>query len=156
MYYFNHSSVSIRTTKEQRKAERNFDRNYFMKRSLKHQKNRCFFCAAPITMSDHLDHLLPVYRGGKSIVYNLFATCKACNLTKSAEQLVITNESTILFFLNLKNEFSKWVGQKRKHGSYKPNSYVYMYWNYRADLFTKVKHTDRIKLRNYVSKRGTT
>lgn len=152
MYYFNQSPVSTRTTREERRLERNFDRNYYMKKRLKLQNNKCFFCGDAIDMSGHLDHLLPVYRGGKANYYNLFATCRDCNLTKSAEQLVILNEETILFYLKLINEFSKWVGKKRRLGRVPPTKEVHLYWLYRADLFTRVKGTNKVKLRNCVDK----
>jgi len=147
MYYFNHSPIKQQTTKLDRVNERNFDRNFYMAKRLKRQDNKCFFCGNAIDMSGHLDHLNPIYNGGKSTLSNLFATCHNCNLTKGTDQIIILNKDTIKFYINLKNEFSKWVGQKRKLGSSKPNSYVRQYWIYRADLFLKVSGTPKMKER---------
>lgn len=65
------------------------------------QKNLCFFCGVPIDMAAHLDHLIPVFRGGSNNLCNLAAACRSCNLTKRTGQIESTNESTIKDYLRL-------------------------------------------------------
>lgn len=51
-------------------------------RDMIHNKynHTCVYCGAP---SEHVDHVLPVSKGGTNDLDNLVAACAACNLTKS-------------------------------------------------------------------------
>lgn len=44
----------------------------------------CVYCGAP---SEHVDHVVPVSRGGSDSLHNLVASCAKCNLTKSDKTL---------------------------------------------------------------------
>jgi 5-methylcytosine-specific restriction endonuclease McrA len=44
----------------------------------------CFYCGAD---SNHLDHVVPLYRGGTHSIGNLVAACQNCNLSKGKKLL---------------------------------------------------------------------
>ena len=50
-------------------------------RVLERDGHRCRYCGAPAT---HVDHLVPVVRGGTDDPENLAAACPTCNLEKGA------------------------------------------------------------------------
>jgi 5-methylcytosine-specific restriction endonuclease McrA len=55
------------------------DRRYCFER----QKGVCFFCGKPLKMGTlSIDHYLPRTAGGTDDVFNLVASCKACNSVK--------------------------------------------------------------------------
>jgi 5-methylcytosine-specific restriction endonuclease McrA len=54
-----------------------------VKRLRAEQKDACAYCGRPIPPY-HLDHKLPVCRGGRNDADNLHLTCPTCNLRKSA------------------------------------------------------------------------
>lgn len=45
-------------------------------------KDPCLYCGAP---AEHVDHFIPLSRGGTHDLDNLVAACKACNLSKGAK-----------------------------------------------------------------------
>lgn len=48
-------------------------------------RGRCRYCGAmPVGRRRHLDHVRPVFRGGRTEVSNLVVACSACNSAKSA------------------------------------------------------------------------
>ena len=51
---------------------------------------RCVYCGRGDSdnVKLHLDHLVPVARGGKTEIANLVAACQDCNLGKSASDLI--------------------------------------------------------------------
>lgn len=42
----------------------------------------CLYCGAP---SEHIDHIVPLSRGGRHSIGNLTGACKSCNLSKGAK-----------------------------------------------------------------------
>ena len=47
-------------------------------------ETQCFYCGTPLFGKIiHLDHIVPLSRGGKHAVSNLCASCPSCNLRKS-------------------------------------------------------------------------
>jgi len=42
----------------------------------------CAYCGAP---SKHLDHIVPIYRGGTHSIGNLTGSCASCNLSKGSK-----------------------------------------------------------------------
>lgn len=44
----------------------------------------CVYCGAP---SEHIDHVVPISRGGTDNYENLVASCQSCNLTKGTKLL---------------------------------------------------------------------
>lgn len=47
---------------------------------------RCFYCAAPLRGKYHIDHLIPLAKGGKHVDGNIVIACPACNLRKGAKR----------------------------------------------------------------------
>lgn len=54
-----------------------------VKRLLKEQENKCAYCDCELPPY-HLDHKLPISRGGNNDPENLHLTCPRCNLRKNA------------------------------------------------------------------------
>lgn len=49
------------------------------------QGNRCFWCGAALGRSYHVDHYIPLSKGGSNWPENLDVACGACNLAKGAK-----------------------------------------------------------------------
>lgn len=47
------------------------------------QGGRCAACHSPLAGDEHLDHIIPLARGGRHSIGNVQFLCPACNLTKS-------------------------------------------------------------------------
>lgn len=47
------------------------------------QKGRCAICRGKLGAKYHVDHIIPVSRGGSNLPRNLQILCQPCNLTKS-------------------------------------------------------------------------
>lgn len=45
---------------------------------------RCRYCGARVALSDHIDHVIPLSRGGSDDIDNLAAACVTCNISKGA------------------------------------------------------------------------
>lgn len=59
-------------------------------RVLKRDNSRCQRCGATALtdgVSLHVDHIVPVSKGGKTVLENLQTLCEACNLGKSNRHL---------------------------------------------------------------------
>lgn len=52
---------------------------------LKHQKGRCYYCGEKVSNDFHIDHVIPLSRGGTDSPDNLVITCPTCNLRKSSK-----------------------------------------------------------------------
>lgn len=141
VYYLDFFALHERTNKEQRIAQRKLlNRDKMMAYKLKLQKNMCFYCGDIIDMSGHLDHVIPVYWGGRSSKSNLVAACRSCNLTKSTGHIEITNERTIKDYLRLQQAYDKWlrdIERKPKLRAFPPKR-VQLYGVYHAKYFKQV------------------
>lgn len=49
------------------------------------QKNRCAYCRKSIAKEYHVDHIVPVSKGGSNFPDNLQLLCPSCNLKKGAK-----------------------------------------------------------------------
>lgn len=54
----------------------------YLKRLIKEQNNKCFFCDSDLTNYKAIEHLTPVSKGGDNQPYNLVYSCKSCNSKK--------------------------------------------------------------------------
>lgn len=44
----------------------------------------CFYCGAE---AEHIDHVIPIAKGGKTVWHNLVPACASCNFSKGAKDL---------------------------------------------------------------------
>lgn len=51
------------------------------------QHGRCYYCAGT-TVEMHVDHVVPLSRGGRNAIGNLVLACASCNLSKSDKLLI--------------------------------------------------------------------
>lgn len=52
------------------------------------QGNMCAYCEHPLELTKpHLDHVVPISRGGSNAIENLLWACAPCNLSKGAKTL---------------------------------------------------------------------
>ena len=60
-----------------------------LRRLLHRFRNRCAYCDVPVAIGDnlHLDHVLPISRGGAHSIGNLLPTCAWCNQSKRTKYL---------------------------------------------------------------------
>lgn len=56
---------------------------------LRLQGFKCAYCSAVIKKKYHMDHIIPVSRGGSNMRSNLQATCASCNLSKHANDPIV-------------------------------------------------------------------
>lgn len=57
------------------------------------QKGRCAICRVSIRPGYHLDHIMPLARGGKHVKSNLQLLCPPCNLRKSDRDPIVHMQS---------------------------------------------------------------
>lgn len=57
------------------------------------QKNRCAICRASLAKGDHLDHIMPLAKGGQHTPANLQLLCPPCNLAKSDRDPIVHMQS---------------------------------------------------------------
>lgn len=55
-----------------------------IKRLMEIQKHKCAYCHCDITKERHLDHIIPLSKGGKHEFTNVQLLCPQCNLQKGA------------------------------------------------------------------------
>ena len=48
------------------------------------QQGNCFYCDGELD-NYHIDHIIPLSKGGEHKLYNLVLSCPTCNLTKNAK-----------------------------------------------------------------------
>lgn len=51
---------------------------------MKRDKFKCVYCGSGKEKKLHVDHIVPVIRGGKTVIENLQVLCVECNLAKAA------------------------------------------------------------------------
>ena len=49
------------------------------------QRGKCWWCGKPLGAAYHIDHRIPLVRGGTNAPENLCLTCPPCNLSKGAK-----------------------------------------------------------------------
>lgn len=65
------------------KAPREFTASDIIAR-YKEQNGRCFWCGADTGSSYHIDHLIPLCRGGTNAEENMVVSCQRCNDSKGS------------------------------------------------------------------------
>jgi 5-methylcytosine-specific restriction endonuclease McrA len=52
---------------------------------LRQQKEKCYWCGKPLNGEYHVDHRIPLSKGGKNDPSNIVISCPHCNLSKGAK-----------------------------------------------------------------------
>lgn len=67
--------------RRERSKARQLRKSQWWKRKI--AKGLCFYCGLRFPPAElTMDHIVPVYRGGKSVKGNVVPSCKACNTRK--------------------------------------------------------------------------
>lgn len=53
-----------------------------IERQFKAQRGRCYYCGVKVGKNYHVDHVVPLSRGGSNDPFNLVIACPACNVAK--------------------------------------------------------------------------
>ena len=64
---------------------------------LKSQNSACPYCGCELGKGKHLDHIIPLSRGGKHVITNVQYTCQPCNDSKGAK----THEEFLQYLENI-------------------------------------------------------
>jgi 5-methylcytosine-specific restriction endonuclease McrA len=56
-----------------------------VERQYKAQRGRCLWCKKIVGHNYHVDHIIPIAKGGSNWPSNICVSCPSCNLTKSAK-----------------------------------------------------------------------
>lgn len=104
-HYYRHREESLAKQKEYRKNNKDKFRIYYLnhthrrrkqmgcagtvrpltiKEILSQQDNRCYYCKNEFE-NFHIDHLIPLAKGGLHKEYNIVLACPKCNIRKSAK-----------------------------------------------------------------------
>lgn len=76
---------AIRARGVNQRAKGNHLRGSQILSMLEQQKHRCWWCGKKIKGNDyHVDHVIPIARGGTNDIGNLRIACPSCNLKKGA------------------------------------------------------------------------
>ena len=74
-----------------RAREQNADGSYTsedIQRIYSQQKGRCLYCLNKVSNKYHIDHIVPLSRGGTNSPDNICISCQSCNLSKGSKLLV--------------------------------------------------------------------
>jgi 5-methylcytosine-specific restriction endonuclease McrA len=55
------------------------------------QNGRCFYCGEVLVGTPHIEHMIPISRGGSNYIENIVLSCPPCNLrkyTKTSEEFL--------------------------------------------------------------------
>jgi len=92
-YYKNIESKRIRYT-ENNNRRRDLTRGFVLKKDLSRlMKQLCFVCGSN---GEHVDHIIPLSRGGRHSIGNLQMLCASCNLSKGNKTMTEWKKYKIL------------------------------------------------------------
>lgn len=84
-------SLKDRVSKQKRRAREKNANGRFTADELKKlkllQENKCLWCGVELDDKYHVDHIIPLSKGGTNYIHNLAITCSACNLSKGNKLL---------------------------------------------------------------------
>jgi hypothetical protein len=77
--------------KQKRKAQKRASAGSYTAKQLqeqvKRQKSKCYYCKTKLPEIYHVDHIVPLARGGSNDISNIVVTCPTCNMSKSYKLL---------------------------------------------------------------------
>lgn len=78
-----------RAVKARRRARENASPTHYtaadVKRQYNAQKGRCYYCGCSVKSNFHVDHVIPLSRGGSNGPENIVIACQPCNKSKGAK-----------------------------------------------------------------------
>jgi 5-methylcytosine-specific restriction endonuclease McrA len=80
-----HCRVSIRRYKARKLRAPGSHTKADIRAQMERQKGRCFWCKKALSGRYHVDHVIPLSKGGDNGPGNLVCACPHCNLTKHAK-----------------------------------------------------------------------
>lgn len=86
-------AISLNRVSRKRSAEGFFSKND-IKNILKRQNNKCSFCNIEL-LKYHVDHIIPLAKGGSNWPENLQIMCPSCNCSKGAKDFKIWKEEIL-------------------------------------------------------------
>jgi 5-methylcytosine-specific restriction endonuclease McrA len=60
-----------------------------IKELIRRQKGRCAYCSKSIRKGYHVDHVIPLARGGSNWITNIAMACARCNTSKGATDPIV-------------------------------------------------------------------
>lgn len=83
--------ITVRAMENNRRAKEVAAEGKFTKRDIekifKSQKGKCYYCDVKLKRGYHVDHVIPLGRGGSNYPSNLVCACPKCNLSKNDKTL---------------------------------------------------------------------
>jgi len=76
--------ISSRNHRAAKRQAQGFHTNKDIARIMEDQHWRCAYCRRLIRKNHHVDHIIPLSKGGSNWPKNLQLTCEACNFKKNA------------------------------------------------------------------------
>lgn len=97
----NRDSILLRNRKRRNSLKFSIITQCQINNLLNIHNNKCLYCAIDVKrgINLHLDHKIPLSRGGDHAIYNLAPACKSCNLQKGSsthEEFLFKNEMRLI------------------------------------------------------------
>jgi len=87
-YYKNNKDIFLIASRKRKALKKSSSDGTITRESLKEllqmQNNRCYHCDCELDEKKHLDHFIPISKGGIDGMLNVVWSCARCNLTKHA------------------------------------------------------------------------
>ncbi len=77
-----HCRLRVRTRKARKNSSQGTHTVDDIQAQYKRQKGKCYYCHTKVGKNYHVDHVIPISRGGSNDISNLVITCTFCNLSK--------------------------------------------------------------------------
>lgn len=82
-----HCRLRVRTRKARIQSAQGKHTVEDIRNMYKRQKGKCYYCASKLSKTYHVDHIVPLTRGGSNDPSNLVIACPPCNLSKKDKLL---------------------------------------------------------------------